>query len=510
MLVLPADHWIDPTRTSFREVLEAAARIGSRRRVRHRGAARHARRPGRPAGHRVRLPHARHDARRRRSTASRPTRCSGSRRSRPTRGRGELYHAAGRRLERRDLPVAAPGDPRRDRAVHAADHDDRAGGRLASSASQAAYDRLKPISIDHAVMEGAASRPPGRDGRDGRRLERPRQLDRSSSRRCRRRRDAGTGRVVQPSEPVEVGPDDLVVERVGRAARRRARRRRAVLLADEPRGPTSPGAPRTSSRVAGARSTASPRGGPPVTNIAEAPAPTTIVFGTDGWRAQIADDYTFENVRRCADGVARYVVGRGEQAKGVVIAYDRRFASEHFAAAAAEVLLAHDIPVAFAVARRADPDELVRGRRARRGRRHRHHRQPQPLDRQRLQGQGADRVRGRPGHARGHRGGDRGERRRRDRAPAVRRRRGGRPGRAVRPVRGLRALRPPDGRPRRAEGGRHRRPRRADVGRRRGLAPAAARRRPDPGHRDPPGAQPVLRRRQPGADPAERRRGARR
>ena len=85
-----------------------------------------------------------------------------------------------------------------------------------------------------------------------------------------------------------------------------------------------------------------------MTNIAEAPAPTKIVFGTDGWRARIADEYTFENVRRCADGVARYVVDRGEQAKGVVIAYDRRFASEHFATAAAEVLLAHDIPVAFA------------------------------------------------------------------------------------------------------------------------------------------------------------------
>ena len=93
-----------------------------------------------------------------------------------------------------------------------------------------------------------------------------------------------------------------------------------------------------------------------MTNIAEAPAPTTIVFGTDGWRAKIADDYTFENVRRCADGVARYVVDRGEQAKGVVVAYDRRFASEHFAAAAAEVLLAHDIPVAFAS--RAVPTQM--------------------------------------------------------------------------------------------------------------------------------------------------------
>ena len=69
-----------------------------------------------------------------------------------------------------------------------------------------------------------------------------------------------------------------------------------------------------------------------MTNPAEAPTPTSIVFGTDGWRARVADEYTFENVRRCADGVARYVVGRGEQAKGVVLAYDRRFASEHFAA----------------------------------------------------------------------------------------------------------------------------------------------------------------------------------
>jgi phosphomannomutase len=79
----------------------------------------------------------------------------------------------------------------------------------------------------------------------------------------------------------------------------------------------------------------------------EAPGPATIVFGTDGWRARIADDFTFENVRRCADGVARSVVERGETAKGVVIAYDRRFASEHFAEAAAEVVLAHGIPVAI-------------------------------------------------------------------------------------------------------------------------------------------------------------------
>jgi len=78
-------------------------------------------------------------------------------------------------------------------------------------------------------------------------------------------------------------------------------------------------------------------------------AAPTILFGTDGWRARIADEFTFDAVRRCADGVGRYVADRGETAKGVVVAYDRRFASEHFAAAAAEVLLAYGIPVALGV-----------------------------------------------------------------------------------------------------------------------------------------------------------------
>ena len=75
---------------------------------------------------------------------------------------------------------------------------------------------------------------------------------------------------------------------------------------------------------------------------------TSITFGTDGWRARIADEFTFDNVRRCADGVAAYVEAEGTSSRGVVIAYDRRFASEHFAAAAAEVVLARGIPVAIA------------------------------------------------------------------------------------------------------------------------------------------------------------------
>jgi len=73
-----------------------------------------------------------------------------------------------------------------------------------------------------------------------------------------------------------------------------------------------------------------------------------IVFGTDGWRARIGEEYTYDNVRRCAQGVAEWVTAQGTVERGVVVGYDRRFSSEYFAAAAAEVLLAYDIPVLFA------------------------------------------------------------------------------------------------------------------------------------------------------------------
>jgi phosphomannomutase len=82
-----------------------------------------------------------------------------------------------------------------------------------------------------------------------------------------------------------------------------------------------------------------------------------IVFGTDGWRARVADEFTYDNVRRCAEGVARYVHDQGTAAKGVVVGYDRRFASEAFAQAAAEVLLAADIGVVFA--KQAIPTQMV-------------------------------------------------------------------------------------------------------------------------------------------------------
>ena len=68
-----------------------------------------------------------------------------------------------------------------------------------------------------------------------------------------------------------------------------------------------------------------------------------IIFGTDGWRGVIAEDFTFENVRFCAQGVADYLKQKGLASRGVYIGYDHRFASEDFAAAVAEVMAGNGI-----------------------------------------------------------------------------------------------------------------------------------------------------------------------
>ena len=73
-----------------------------------------------------------------------------------------------------------------------------------------------------------------------------------------------------------------------------------------------------------------------------------IQFGTDGWRAGTADAYTFDAVRVCAQSVAEWVTKSGQADRGVVIGFDRRFRSEHFAAAAAEVVAAHGVHVYLA------------------------------------------------------------------------------------------------------------------------------------------------------------------
>ena len=70
-----------------------------------------------------------------------------------------------------------------------------------------------------------------------------------------------------------------------------------------------------------------------------------IKFGTDGWRGRIAEDYTFDSLRRAAQGFATYLIKEGREEDGAVIGYDKRFHSEHFAAAAAEVLAGNGIKV---------------------------------------------------------------------------------------------------------------------------------------------------------------------
>src|SRR5215467_520276 len=72
---------------------------------------------------------------------------------------------------------------------------------------------------------------------------------------------------------------------------------------------------------------------------------TDIKFGTDGWRGIIADDFTFDNVRRAAGGIASYVLKQEDPTRGVIVGYDTRFASNSFARVAATVLAAAGIPV---------------------------------------------------------------------------------------------------------------------------------------------------------------------
>jgi len=72
---------------------------------------------------------------------------------------------------------------------------------------------------------------------------------------------------------------------------------------------------------------------------------TSIKFGTDGWRAVIAEDYTFDNVRACAASVAMYLKQHGLAERGLIVGYDARYASEDFADAVAEVVAAQGIKV---------------------------------------------------------------------------------------------------------------------------------------------------------------------
>jgi alpha-D-glucose phosphate-specific phosphoglucomutase len=88
-----------------------------------------------------------------------------------------------------------------------------------------------------------------------------------------------------------------------------------------------------------------------------------VAFGTGGWRAIIGEGFTMHNVRRLSQALANEITRQGQEARGVLIGFDRRFLSDRAAETAAEVfagnnirvdLLAEDVPtplVTFATAK---------------------------------------------------------------------------------------------------------------------------------------------------------------
>jgi phosphoglucomutase len=70
---------------------------------------------------------------------------------------------------------------------------------------------------------------------------------------------------------------------------------------------------------------------------------TQIKFGTSGWRAVMAEEFTFANVRRAISGIARYVTSQKPSDARVIVGRDPRFLGETFCSIAADILAAHGI-----------------------------------------------------------------------------------------------------------------------------------------------------------------------
>ena len=107
---------------------------------------------------------------------------------------------------------------------------------------------------------------------------------------------------------------------------------------------------------------------------------TDIKFGTDGWRGLIADDFTFDNVRRVAGAIASYVLKHEDPTHGVIVGYDTRFASDRAARAVAEVLAGAGIPVLTCRRLHSDASRFLQREETRRGGRRDDHVQPQPVE----------------------------------------------------------------------------------------------------------------------------------
>ena len=70
---------------------------------------------------------------------------------------------------------------------------------------------------------------------------------------------------------------------------------------------------------------------------------TQIKFGTSGWRAVMAEEFTFANVKRAVGGIARYIASQKPQGARVIVGRDPRFLGETFCSMAAEILSAQGI-----------------------------------------------------------------------------------------------------------------------------------------------------------------------
>jgi phosphoglucomutase len=70
---------------------------------------------------------------------------------------------------------------------------------------------------------------------------------------------------------------------------------------------------------------------------------TQIKFGTSGWRAVMADEFTMANVRRAVGGIARYVASQKPKGARIIVGRDPRFLGETFCSMAAEILSAQGI-----------------------------------------------------------------------------------------------------------------------------------------------------------------------
>src|ERR1041385_1430776 len=71
--------------------------------------------------------------------------------------------------------------------------------------------------------------------------------------------------------------------------------------------------------------------------------PTQIKFGTSGWRAIVAEEFTVSNVRRAVNGIARYVAKKNPGGARMIVGRDPRYMGERFVQIAAEALAAYGV-----------------------------------------------------------------------------------------------------------------------------------------------------------------------